>query len=1022
MSVVDQLKNGLGIAGDNPTKPATTIGMPNVFAQIASDFVSGKNASLGGVAKNLISSGGNVPEATAKYVAEKPQGILELAKSFGQGVLRGFASTGLTLLGGQAKRSVLEIDPTAPKAEQEIHRFLLGDEPVKDIATRVAEAEIRLPKGEELPFGIKAPSGLALPGIIGLAALDFTGLGGEAKAAKSIAALTDTVEIGKILKGMGVAEDLIESTAKLLAKTTKVDEVSKVLSRLDEFQTAAKGVAQEAKGSLLSTLRKDLGLTTDAKERGFITSAKEALPEAEKIAGQYIPRSTDDLSIKARNQIIDDINIAENLAKTGSDEKAVATASELLKYYGQEAEKATDVGIKNALYDKAAEIANAIAPKLTEQGRSVQAASILGRMTPEGQLRFAASQISKYNETVPIAKRIPELTGEQGRYIIEEKKAIDAMADGVEKSIRLQSLQNYITDLLPTPLFKKIIAVWKAGLLTGLKTSGLNIFSNLSHSITETAKDIPAAMVDQITSLFTGTRTKTFNVEGLSQGAKEGLEKGLRYLKTGFDDRDIGTKLDYTRVNFGQGKIAKVLQTYTDAVFRVLGTEDQPFYYAAKLRSLYEQAKVAAINKGLKGAEAQGFIDDLIENPTEQMLKYASTDAETAVFQNKTALGNAAKAIQRIPVGEVIVPFGRTPSAVATQIINYSPLGIAKTIFENVGKGKFDQRMFATGIGRGLTGTGILALGALMMKKGIMTLARPTGEAEQKLWELEGKQPNSIKINGKWRQIQVLGPAGNVLLIGGAFQDEFAKSGSPSEAISNALANATRSFSQQTFLTGVSNFIDAISDPARSAQSVIGSTLASVVPTFVSDVARATDSKERRANEIFEKLQARIPGLRETLEPQVDVLGRERESVGNPLEIMADPTRPSPSSSNPVVLELRRLWDAGFKVSPTLLGDKKGYKSLTPEENTELWKKAGTLLNDKLSRLVVNQQYIDLDDEDKANTIEDFTKQAKVNARAEMVIRLTQDLEGEELMAKLSELKKSGLMIKDVFNKYQELK
>jgi len=601
---------------------------------------------------------------------------------------------------------------------------------------------------------------------------------------------------------------------------------------------------------------------------------------------------------------------------------------------------------------------------------------------------------------------------------------IGAMTKGVPQAMRFQKLQDYIQRLTtPTPMIKKIIAVWKAGLLTGLKTLGLNIFANISHAELEIIKDIPATMVDKIVSLFTGKRTVAINTKGLSEGVKEGFEKGLRYLKTGFDERNIATKLDYSKINFGKGKIAQTLQAYTDTVFKILGTEDQPFYYAAKLRSLYEQAKVQAINKGLKGKSAQKFIDDLIQNPTDEMIKFASTDAEMAVFQNPTLLSKAASGITNaVPGAEFVIPFRRTPSAVAMQIFNYSPAGIIKTIFENIGKGKFDQRLFSKGLGRGITGTGALALGVILYKNNLMTTARPTSEKERELWRLEGKQPNSIKIGNKWRQVQALGPIGNVLLIGGSFQKAFEEKGSPTEAMAMGLADASQSFTQQTFLTGVSNFIDAISDPARSAEYVAGSTLASSVPTIVSDIARSTDTKERRTEDIWQKIIGRIPGLRQTLEPQISTLGEEIETVGNPLEIMADPTRPSKEKGSPVISEIRRLWDSGFKVSPTLLGDKKGYKGLTKEENTELWKRSGEIINSKLGNLFNSQDYQRLDDETKSKKIESFIDKSKINARAEMVLKLTQNLEGEELKKKLSELKAFGLMTKEVFNKYQEIK
>lgn len=829
---------------------------------------------------------------------------------------------------------------------------------------------------------------------------------------------TGAMPVGELQKvGQPILRKLAETTdtkiiAPLLKQYAIPDNLLKVASEKVSLLRQEKDVFD-----YLKTI-----VPKESLERGFVSSVKEVIPEAQKIAGLYIPRDTDTLAIKAKNLIRDDINIAEKLALTGTDENAVATASELLKHYSNLASKTEDVAVQNALYDQAAKVANTIAPKLTEMGRTIQAASILGRLTPEGQVKFAAGQIAKYNEGLSLAKRIPDLTGEQTKYIVDEMRAINEMADGVDKAMRFQKVQNYVSDLVPTPIYKKIIAVWKAGLLTGIKTTGVNLLANVSHSTTEAIKDIPASIVDKVASVFTGKRTVTPNLEGVTSGIKEGFEKGLRYLRTGFDERNIGTKLDYTRVNFGKGKLAQGLQKYTDTVFGLLGAEDQPFYYANKLRSFYGQAKAEAINKGLKGEEAQSFIENLIKNPTDEMIKYATTDAETAIFQNKTLLGSAAKKVQEIPGGEVVVPFGRTPSSVAMQVFNYSPVGVVKAIFENIGKGNFDQRLFSQAVGRGLTGTGALALGVELYKKGLITTARPQGEKEQKLWEVEGRQPNSIRIGDKWRQVQILGPVGNLLLIGGSFAKAFEKSGSLSAGMSEGLADASRAFTQQTFLTGVSNFIDAISDPARSAENVAGSTLASTIPTIVADVSRAIDDKERRATSIFDRFQARIPGVRETLEPQVNILGEERESVGNFLEIMADPTRPSPIQNTPVIGELRRLTDEGFSPSPTLLGDKKGYNSLTKEENTSLWKRAGRISNDKLTSLVNNVEYKKLTDEEKSNYITRVVDMSKLVARAEAVYKKTQGLGGNSLKEELARLKKSGLMTKEVYNKFLEIR
>ena len=941
-----------------------------------------------------------IPDATTGA------GILGFLKTTGQSIARGYGAVGQGIVSALSggKESV------AFQPQGKIQEAIFGTkEPFSLQQT-----------GEEMPF---VPKGSAIaPFIGGLGvALDLVGGGGL----KGLKGLTTALKSAKtveeatmLMKGAGFVDNVIKDYAPMFAKITDAKKIEEGLLAAEKLQNTTKVAGQASRIATEAHIRPVEAISDT--ERGFITSVKEALPQAEKVAGQYVPRGTDALAIKAKNLITSDIATAEKIALTRSDDSAVAIASELIKKYGDGAAKATDAGHAGALYDKAAEIANTLAPKLTEQGRAIQAASILGRLTPEGQLRFAAREIQRYNEVNPL-KKIPELTGEQSQQILGEMKAIREMTDGTEKAMRFQKLQDYIKDLVPTPLIKKIIAVWKAGLLTGIKTTGLNLFSNISHFATETIKDIPASIVDSVASLFTGQRTKTFNLGSL-KAIREGFEKGLRYFKTGFDERNIAQKLDYHKVNFGKGAVAKAFQVYTDTVFRLMGSTDQPFYYGALARSLGDQATAQGMNQGLKGVELKEFAEMLIQNPTEEMLRYAVADASTAVFQNQTYLGKAAKAIQNIPiVGEIIVPFGRTPSSVATQIINYTPIGTAAEIIRQIATKKFDQRLFSEAVGRGITGTAVLAIGVELGKKGLISLDRPTTEKEQKLWELEGRKANSIYINGKWRSPIVLGPAGNLLLIGGHFNQAFQESGSPTEALANAVGGSAKSFTEQTFLTGINSAVSALNDPERFATGYLGQMTASIIPTLVSDVARATDPLERRTESIPQKVQARIPGARKGLEPQVNVLGREKQSIGNPLEIMADPTRPSPDTSTPTIQELRRLTDAGFKVSPTLLGDKAGYKGLTPQENTRLWKRAGEIITGKLESLFSKENYQKMADDQKGKLVEMVVDKSKVVARAEAVIELTQGLAGEELKKKLSELKTGGLLTRDVFNKYQEL-
>jgi len=745
----------------------------------------------------------------------------------------------------------------------------------------------------------------------------------------------------------------------------------------------------------------------EKRERGFVTSVKEEFPDLEsRVAGEYVPRSTDRLSMKAHTLILDDIDTAERMARTGANDEAVATASELIKHYNEKAQTATDEASKNAFYDKAADIANTVAPTLTELGRAVQAASILSRITPEGQLRFAAQAISKYNEEVEttrgglfgLRKKIPGLTGEQSKDILTRMKKVQDMPDGPEKAMAFWELQQEISMLIPSTWYNKIVNLWKAGLLTGIKTSGLNTIANLSHGVSEIVKDIPTVGVDKTASLFTKERKAAFTLRGLTGGVVEGFQKGWRYLATGYDARQVGAKFDFKKVNFGKSRFAKWAQAYEEAVFGLLGAEDQPPYYGAKARSLFSQAIAQAKTQRLKGAEAVKFINDLLEKPTNEMLKYAMIDAETSVFVNRTLLGDAAKMLQRVPGVEFVIPFARTPSAIAMQIVNYSPVGAVKTVIENIGKGRFDQRLFSQGMGRAITGTAALAVGSALFKAGLLSLGRPKSEREKKLWELEGRKENAILVDGKWRSAQILGPIGNVLVIGGYFAKGLTDTGSPTQAILQAISGGAKSFTEETYLSGLRRTLDVMEDPAHSFELWFSSLAGSFVPTIVADVARAGDSTERRTVGPIQRIEGRIPGLRNTLPPRIDVFGQDLPRYGgNVLEVMIDPTRPVKVNHDVVIDELRRLWDNGVQSSPTLLGDKAGYKELTEDQNTRLWRRAGVLTYQAIFTRMHTPEYkkgyspefsAKINDAIRGQVIETVTRQAQNQARWEMVKEL----------------------------------
>ncbi len=950
----------------------------------------------------------------AKRKVEKKVG--ELAVDIAQGTARAVASVGITA--GNAPTQVVNnffgkkvknpFDSEISTQNSRVARAVFGETSIKDIPTYGKSGLAELDKlraqikGSEVePTNPAFAVPLAGLGIVS----ELSGLGGPTKKA---------------------ALKLGDEVVDLLSKTTKSDEVAKILKESTDLnEETIKTVAPKFAFAKTADDIRTVADEVVTKEQGFVTSVKEAIPAASKVNGQYIVRDTDELAIKARNLVETDEAAALNMARKSDKDDAVAVTAELLKKWSNDAISATDEVTKARIYDDITNLTTDMADRLTAAGRFVQAASILQRSTPEGQLRFAAKTIERYNKENP-TRMIPGLTAEDSKFILEEMKAIEAMPDGWQKAARFQKVQEYTLDKIPTPLWKKMTTTWQAGLLTGIKTTGLNLASTTGNILAGSIAKIPATIVDSAVSLITGKRSVALSYGVTPKGLKEGWEKGVRFFKTGYDERQALDYRDFRRVNFGKGRVAKLFQGYTDTVFRFLGLQDQLFYYGVNAASLLEQAKIQAINSGRKGADRKAYQYFLSENPTEEMITAAAIDATTATFQNKTVLGKALSSVRTAggPVGEIAIPFARTPAAVAMEVIRYSPIGFGEAVWVAMRKGEFDQKRFSTLVGKATTGTIPMAIGYNLMKEDLVALEYPTTPRERAKWEAEGRKPNTILINGKWRSPYVLGPNGVLILWGAHLKQAMEQTGSYSEAITQAAFGMGKSFLEQTATTGINSLAEALNNPGQYGQAYIANLVGSIVPTLVSDTARSIDPYERDSkgqgfiDSVSKKIQNRLPLARQALPIKVDAYGYNLKRVGNFMEVLADPTRPSKAVDSVTIREIHRLWEEGYKAAPTKLDY---YPSLSPKQQGDLFRAAGTRIEDGLIVLMQRPSYRAASDEKKADMIDKVITQAKVDGRAIIVGEIMADIAPANRVKKLAELKKEGLLTEAVYARYKEL-
>ena len=619
----------------------------------------------------------------------------------------------------------------------------------------------------------------------------------------------------------------------------------------------------------------------------------------------------------------------------------------------------------------ATDLTEKLSAHLTKAGQTIQAASLLSNRTPEG-LMYGARKVLK--------KAGVELTPELQTKIKGLVDAAAALPPGEEKQYALAALSQEVSKHIPSSLADKGVALWKAGLLTGIKTQTGNALSNVTSIGLKTASNPLAAAIDRLVSVVTGERAKTFTLKGDLSGAAEGVGRGIKAMKTGVNENDLAhIKFDTKQVNFGDGLAGRAAQKYVDTVFNLMGAADKPYYYSQLRNNLQDIAKAEAINAGAKGAARQAFIDEFLKNPPTEAFQTATHAAEKSVFANDTLLSKGAAGIRNSMSGHpaaeavinVIMPFTKVPSAVITRLFDYTPVGAVKTVIQQIGKGNFNQRQLSEGLAEAATGTGVIAIGYALAHKGLMTGSYPTDKKEQELWKLEGKQANAIKVGGKWQSINYTSPAGQILAIGQQIADAQKNGATALEASGVAGAGAAKAVLSQSFLQGVQGSLDAINDPQANAAKYFKQQAGSVIPTLVGDTAKAIDPLQRQANNPIEAIQAKIPFANQALLPKQDAFGAPMPRASSAINTMANPFRPSDvKPTNPLNTELRRLQDAGEGVMPNTTdktlsggsGDSKYSVKLNPQQLYDKNASVGPQTQELWNKIIASPAYAKLDD------------------------------------------------------------
>lgn len=360
--------------------------------------------------------------------------------------------------------------------------------------------------------------------------------------------------------------------------------------------------------------------------------------------------------------------------------------------------------------------------------------------------------------------------------------------------------------------------------------------------------------------------------------------KGLKFDELPFSTEDFaraGSKFDAPLVPIE----TKMLGSILNAPSKFLDVEDNVFKYLAA-RVKYSADKMRGLSR-------------------DELYKSLSEEAAYRTFQQSGDLTNAMMILKGIPGVRWFLPFVKTGTNIISAGLEKSPLGVAKYLYKralhNRGVGlpySSEERVKdLANFAIGNIGAGVLYS---MYKNGKITGSYPAQDSTQRaIWDTEQRQPFSIKVNGKWTNLDKLEPFGTSIRAILGFFDGYSdkESEKTADKIAFDLANdflpdwlgnvekvaaksvlgvakGMRETVRSSPMYGISTMLDVVNDPEKTMGKLAKSYAASAVPSAVKFGADLMSGPERKETvSTKEMILNRIPMADSTLLPKLNLFG-----------------------------------------------------------------------------------------------------------------------------------------------------
>ena len=514
---------------------------------------------------------------------------------------------------------------------------------------------------------------------------------------------------------------------------------------------------------------------------------------------------------------------------------------------------------------------------------------------------LGAFRNDKYKNLVAEKLGMPSLSEEDLIAIHQQAQYIQTLkTDSREKEIEVARLHEMISSKQKHDFLEYVDFAQTLAQLLNPKTAIRNVGGNLGFGLVETLlTDSVKVPIDMAFSKISGQRTAKFmpakKMQASISGFKEGWEKGLYDALNHIDTTQHTTRFDIPSSRLYQKGVMGTLETALNISLRAT---DRAFYESAVNEALMEMKEIMGTDK---------VTDEMIETAHYVGL-YRTFQDDTILAQKLSSLKKSLNYKGKFGIGSMILKYPKTPANLLMRSIDYSPAGltiaIIKLFGESTGNQYLNQKMKVDALARGFVGSSIFAIGAIMLKLGMISSKNDDDYDIYKTKLATGLRQYQLNVSLMRR---ILTRSGDYTVLQGdklstydwfqplavtiAMGVDFAKNMQTNEEkgkfifefttqLIYALQTGTDTLTNQSLLQGLTNVLKRDS-PAEMLVEVLAQVPSSFVPTLFSQVQILVDPtvyqtyvKDDILQTSLNKAYKKVPivGVKK-LEPTIDQFG-----------------------------------------------------------------------------------------------------------------------------------------------------